>query len=362
LEQYANYVDVEHFLQRHAETISKTGYNFTIDKVNGGGDSQNPMKSGSEAQLDVEYAMAIGFPSNITYYSVGGRGVLLNDTGMPLPEQNSSNEPYLEFLEYLLAKDDDEIPHVLSFSYADDELSVPRAYAERVCSMLGLLTARGTTIVAGSGDGGAAGAHNSSCQTYDGTPVTMAVFPASCPWVTAVGAVRNGVVPPEGARFSGGGFSQYFKRPSWQETAVEGYVKSLDGLLDGYYNAQMRATPDISAVGTEFDVTVALQRYKLDGTSASTPVLAAMLALIDEQRLNNDRKPLGWINRRLYQDRTVQDSIQDVADGTSASCDFEKDGKPGGWVSTQGWDAITGLGVPRDFPKFRDALYEEQRM
>jgi len=359
LEQYANYLDVEVFLKRTAKSIAETGYNFTIEKVNGGGDTQNPMKSGLEAQLDLEYAMAIGYPSNVIFYSVGGRGVQLNDTGKPLPEEDSSNEPYLEFLDYLLAKEDDEIPHVLSFSYADDELSVPRPYAERVCSMLGLLTARGTTIVAGSGDGGAAGAQNSSCQKADGKPVTMAVFPASCPWVTAVGAVRNDVDPPEGATFSGGGFSQYFKRPLWQNDAVEGYVKSLDGYLSEYYNASMRATPDISAVGTEFDVTVALQKFKLDGTSASTPVVAAMLALIDEDRFKAGKKALGWINQRLYNDTVVQESIRDVTDGTSASCDFEEEGKPGGWTSAEGWDAITGLGVPRDFPKFRDALYHD---
>ena len=39
-----------------------------------------------------------------------------------LPDADEpENEPYLAFYEYLLNKDDDEIPQVLSISYGDDE-------------------------------------------------------------------------------------------------------------------------------------------------------------------------------------------------------------------------------------------------
>ncbi len=47
---------------------------------------------------------------------------------------------------------DDELPHTLSISYGEDEQSVPRAYAEKVCTMFGQLGARGTSVIFASGE------------------------------------------------------------------------------------------------------------------------------------------------------------------------------------------------------------------
>ena len=356
LEQFANYNDLHVFLKKTAASIAATGYNFSVELVNGGENSQHPAKAGSEAALDVQYAMALGFPTKVTYYSTGGRGVKLNDKGESLKGDAVDNEPYLEFLEHLLAKPDDEIPHVLSFSYADDELSVPRPYAERVCAMFGLLAARGVSVLGGSGDGGATGSLNSSCQTHGGKPAAMAVFPATCPWVTAVGSVTNGDEPPQGSEFSGGGFSQYFAREAWQDSAVKTYVEALDGRMSGKYNASMRAVPDISAVGEAFTTVVAFQRFKVDGTSASTPLLAAMIALVNDARVKAGKPVLGWLNQRLYSDE-IKSEILDITEGTSMACDFE-DGQDGSWPAKEGWDAITGLGVPRDFQRLLKALVQ----
>jgi tripeptidyl-peptidase I len=355
LEEYANYNDTQMFLTALAPDIASTGYNFSVELVNGGENPQDPRAAGSEASLDMQYAMSLGYPAQMTYYSTGGRGVKLNDSGLPYPEEFVDNEPYLEFLEHLLDKSDDEIPHVLSFSYADDELSVPRPYAERVCSMLGLLTARGTSVLGGSGDGGAKGARNSSCRTPDGKDVTMAVFPASCPWVTAVGATRNQGDPPAGAGLSGGGFSQYFTRESWQDGVVDAYVDALGGHLEGYYNASMRATPDISAIGTTFVVLLRMVPILLDGTSASTPLLAAIIGLINDARLKAGKDVLGWLNKHLYSE-PVKAVLQDITEGTSYSCKFSDGQSPGGWPAKTGWDAISGLGVPNDFEAFKEAL------
>lgn len=358
LEEWANYGDVDLFLQHNAPEAFKAGFNFTVELVNGGENSQDPAHSGTEAALDMDYTMALGFPSRITYYSTGGRGEKLGDDGKPLPEQFVDNEPYLELLKHLLDKPDDELPHVLSFSYADDELSVPKPYAERVCSMFGLLTGRGTSVLAGSGDGGAAGSRNSTCRTPEGKDVTMAVFPATCPWVTAVGAVDNDSDPPKGADFSGGGFSQFFSRESWQDDVVDGYIQALGDHLGGYYNGSMRATPDISAIGTSFQTIIALQVSSLDGTSASTPVMASMIALINEQRVKAGKEVLGWLNEKLYS-KAVQDALKDITGGVSKSCEFKDDGGiHGGWPAKKGWDAITGLGVPGDFQRFLHALVD----
>ncbi|KAM3515645.1 hypothetical protein MY11210_000823 [Beauveria gryllotalpidicola] len=90
-----------------------------------------------------------------------------------------------------------QLPHVLSVSYGEDELSVPKQYAKRVCDAYGLLTKRGTTIVHAPGDGGSTGGHNGNCRSRDGknTDTTMPTFPDSCPWVTTVGATHQGSNP-----------------------------------------------------------------------------------------------------------------------------------------------------------------------
>lgn len=357
LEEYANYADAEDFLRIYAKPLHEARYNFSTQLINGAKNSQDLFDSGNEAALDVQYAMALGYPTNITYYLADGRGPQLGDDGEQVPEEYNDNEPYLEFLDYLLDLSDDEVPHVLSVSYGDNEVSVPRKYAERVCSLFGLLTARGTTILAASGDGGAKGSSNSTCRTNDGTnkDVTMAVFPATCPWVTSIGGIAAGGEPFEGAEFSGGGFSQYFPREKWQDASVESYIKSLDGHLDGHFNASNRGVPDISITATSFITRLKGQQVALRGTSASTPVVAAMIALINDARVRKGKDVLGWINEVLYSDE-VQAVLSDVSAGESRACDFEKGHSPAGWPAAKGWDAITGLGVPADFQKLFDVL------
>ncbi|RDA82678.1 putative subtilisin-like protease [Ophiocordyceps camponoti-leonardi (nom. inval.)] len=355
LDQFANYKDTTDFLGKTMQGSIPYSYNFTVQSINGGQNPQDPAKAGSEANLDMQYGMAIGYPTQVTYYSTGGRGVKINDSGEPFPEEYSDNEPYLQMVEYMLDLPDDKLPHVISMSYADDELSVPRPYAERVCGLMGMLTGRGTSIIVASGDGGARGGRNSSCRTNDGSnkDITMATFPGSCPWVTSVGATTNQATP-QGAYFSTGGFSQWFRQPTWQKEAVDTYVRDhLKGYLHGYFNPGMRALPDISAVGTQFSTIVGGVPVALDGTSASAPIFAAMIALVNDARLRRGKKPLGWLNKRLYS-AEVRKVLTDTMGGTSKGCIFG--GKEQGWPAAKGWDAITGLGTPGKFDDFLRVL------
>ncbi|PHH89503.1 hypothetical protein CDD83_5946 [Cordyceps sp. RAO-2017] len=354
LEQFANFEDTQKFLRRTRPNLTKTGYNFSVELANGGSNSQAKSEAGQEADADVQYTMAIGYPAQVVFYSIGGQSTKLDDRGRPTPQQEppdpfNANEPYVQLLEFLLDKPDDEIPHVLSLSYGDDEISVPRRYAERVCDMIGMLTARGTSFIGGSGDGGARGARNATCRTNDGTDrdVAIATFPATCPWVTSVGAVTN-ARDAKGADFSTGGFSQIFKRESWQDEAVDGYVKALDGYLENLYDPAMRAIPDISVVGTEYFNIIGGKEGFSNGTSLSTPVFAAMIALVNDARVRKGKDVLGWLNDKLYSDK-VRSVLKDVTGGQSQSCILADGSEPGGWPAKEGWDAITGLGTPDNF-------------
>jgi len=57
---------------------------------------------------------------------------------------------------------------------------------------------------------------------------------SSGPFVTAVGGT-TGIKPETAINFTGGGFSNYFPRPRYQNKDVTTYIKNLNGTYDGLY-------------------------------------------------------------------------------------------------------------------------------
>ena len=388
LEQWILYSDVDKFLDVFSPHLPST-YNFTVELINNATNPQDsPLNAGIEASLDVEYAMSLGHPTNVVYYITGGRGVKLN----PLTGEArdvSDNEPFLEFLDAMLAKPDSELPHVLSISYADDEPSVPRPYAIRVCDMFAALAARGVSVLVATGDAGAAGTGHSQCvvgaggstshvhsHSYENSSLPsgqrktfISTFPGSCPYVTAVGATSNVAPPVMGADFSAGGFSEYFSRPKWQDDVVLPYIEHVLKTLTratnttagrklsaaGMFNLTGRATPDISAIGSAFQIVMGGEHAQVLGTSASTPVVAAMIALINDARMRAGKPSLGWLNPLLYSAK-VRKVLKDVTEGDSRGCHFPDGTESVGWPSAEGYDCVTGLGVVDDFNDFMSVL------
>ncbi|KAL2017337.1 hypothetical protein VTK56DRAFT_2310 [Thermocarpiscus australiensis] len=364
LEQWILYSDVDQFLDIYAPQLADLDppYNFTVELINGGANPQDsPRNAGIEASLDVQYALALGYPAQVTYYVTGGRGTQLDATdGAPLPASESDNEPFLEFLDALLAKPDDQLPHVLSISYGDDELGVPRPYALRVCDMFAALAARGVSVFVATGDGGAAGTGQTQCVSNDGAARKMFVptFPGSCPYVTAVGATDNVAPPVAGADFSAGGFSDFFTRPAWQDEVVLPYVGRLVRENDprvALFNRTGRAMPDISAIGSGFQIIMGGTTSQVLGTSASTPTIAALVALVNDARLRAGKPSLGWLNPLLYSAK-VRGVLSDVTVGNSTGCRFPDGTVSPGWSAAAGYDCVTGLGVVNDFRDFLAAL------
>jgi hypothetical protein len=87
------------------------------------------------------------------------------------------------------------------------------------------------------------------------------------------------------------------------------------------------------------------------GTSASTPVFAAMISLINNERLSNGLSPMGFLNPFLYASQTKQpDAFNDITEGNNA-CSTMASAAPGccdhKFHAAKGWDAVTGLGSPK---------------
>ncbi|KAI0064242.1 tripeptidyl peptidase A [Artomyces pyxidatus] len=344
LEQNANLHDLQLFYQdQRPEAVNST---LKVTLINGGVNSQNTSEIGAEANLDVQFAAGQAYPAPATFWSTGGSPPYKADANTP----SDSNEPYTEWLDYVLAQW--KLPQTISTSYGDDEQTVPEAYAKRACAGFAQLGARGVSLMFSSGDAGVGDGDSDpttqTCFTNDGRNVTRFIpsFPASCPYVTTVGGTY--LVPEVAVPFSAGGFSNYFSRPHYQDFAVEEYLRKLPkGTYKGLYNPKGRAFPDVSAQGVNFRIFYKGRAGLIDGTSASSPAFAGIVSLLNDARLSHGLPPLGFLNPLLYS-RGVH-GFNDITKGNNPGCGTE------GFNATVGWDPVTGLGTP-NFGKLKEIV------
>ncbi|CAA9959025.1 Pro-kuma-activ domain containing protein [Pyrenophora teres f. maculata] len=353
LEQYARFGDLEKFLSAFAP--NKAGTSFDVEAINNGPFDQNSTANSVEANLDIQYTIGLISPKiKTTFYTTPGRGELVPDLDAP-DQTDIQNEPYLDLFTYLMELDDDELPQVLSTSYGENEQSVPAAYAKKVCDMIGQLGARGVSVIFSSGDSGT----GSACQTNDGNNTTRfsPIFPAACPYVTSVGGTA-GVAPEKAVDFSSGGFSDLWPRPAYQEKAVGDYLKILGNRWEGLYNPNGRGFPDVAAQGQGFQVVDSGRVSSVAGTSASAPVFAAVVAMLNNARMGAGMPALGFLNPWIYEQGFK--GMTDVVDGGSRGCTgrsiYSGQKTPAvpfaSWNATKGWDPVTGYGTP-DFEQLR---------
>lgn len=183
--------DIYKFLSLFRPEAADAANTFELITIAGAPDDQGPytaaeLKAGTniEGNLDAQQILSIGWPTPLTAYSTGGSPPFIPD----LNEDTNTNEPYLVFLNYILAQK--SIPQVLSTSYGDDEQTVPLSYADRVCSGFAQLGARGVSVLFSSGDSGV-GANGTCYSNVDPNKKQfIPAFPTSCPWVTSVGATK----------------------------------------------------------------------------------------------------------------------------------------------------------------------------
>jgi tripeptidyl-peptidase-1 len=170
------------------------------------------------------------------------------------------------------------------------------------------------------------------------------------------------------------GFSNYFSRPRYQDSAVHTYFSEHDpgypyynfnGIEDskngtnigkgGLYNRKGRAFPDVSANGAGLQFFDTGVKQPIAGTSLSAPIWASMLTLINEKRTEVGKSPVGFVQPVLYHHPEV---FNDITEGNNPGCGTEGFGAVKGWVrrcinyaaptslannGTQ--DPLTGLGI-----------------
>ena len=300
----------------------------------------------TEADLDLEWVGAVAPNATITYvYAHGAEAAVAYSV-------------------------DNNLAPVISSSFV--------AGCEDQTSFLGLVlvrliaqqaNAQGITWANSSGDAGPAGCDQSGApQATQGLAVE---FPASVPEVTGVGGTEfaegNGTYwsftngPNSGTALSyipetawndssqlnslhasGGGVSAIFSKPMWQT----GPGVPDDGFRD---------VPDIALAASLHDGYFGYLGGKTviyGGTSASAPVFAGMLALLNQYLVSNGNQAqpgLGNINPMLYRlARTGAGAFNDVTTGDNiVPCEQDSpDCSTGsiGYTAGPGYDLVTGLG------------------
>lgn len=228
------------------------------------------------------------------------------------------------------------LANVISTSWGSGEGGSPSQI--RQCNEYMKLGLLGTTTIFSSGDSGVGDADATEFQPGS---------EASCPYVTTVGATQL----PENGTFrdqetavrsfgSGGGFSNVWPLPSYQKAAMANYYKHYaPSYNSSLYNntQQVRGYPDISAAGNNIVVYNNGKLGLVGGTSASAPIVASLITLINEERIHAKKSPVGFINPVLYAN---PEALNDIITGNNPGAGTK------GFDCVPGWDPVTGLGTP----------------
>ncbi len=270
---------------------------------------------------------------------------------------------------------DHNIGDVISQSFGENENCVDPAIIKGEHKVFAEAAAKGMTVFASSGDEGAA---QLTCDAASWTQVASS--PASDPLVTGVGATELVAAPAcrdasqneipcpapakpagtyqsesalnepaglftEGNFSTGGGFSDLYRRPNFQD-GVRGISRSTRGVPDVAYSGAIGHGVLASCAACAGSASAAF--FVFGGTSVGSPQWAGLTALADQ--LGHHR--IGDINPALYALGGLGSAFtyHDVTVGNNAVTEFDATDSPvdvAGFNAGHGWDATTGLGSPR---------------
>jgi uncharacterized repeat protein (TIGR01451 family) len=308
-----------------------------------------------EADLDLEWAGAVAPNANLIY--VYARSVFNAVT-------------------YAVSNN---LAPIISDSYGECEPGTSSSVVQSYQQTAQQANAQGITWIASSGDAGAAGCNSQSdTRANQGFAV---ILPASVPEVTGAGGTEfnegsgtywNSVNGPN----SGSAIS-YIPEQGWNDTSMNGTLSASGGGLSIFFskpgwqtgpgvpNDGARDVPDVAfTASADHDGYLfcnngscsarnpSLVNTLIGGTSASAPVFAGILAVVEQYQISQSFQTtpgLGNINPTLYQlAQNAAGVFHDVTTGNNiVPCTVgTTDCTTGsfGYTAGPGYDLVTGLG------------------
>ena len=334
---------------------------------------------------------------------------------------NFDRDGFFYFLANALLNNLTGTPDVISVSYGSDESPARKAGFTITNDLYAMLATTAKTIIVASGDNGVFG-NGCKCSTFTdpaqcslccSREYSFPEWPATCPYVTVVGgtsAVVSGSTPfyqnpsatqntnlhyhvheimagaESGAGItSGGGYSSVFPAMPFMHKAIRGYLKqqsvftnSSEAIIaqssvmwPAFNNGTlMRGYPDVSVLAARipiFDTQPSPSgKQMVGGTSASTPLFAAYVVMMNDLRLQAGLPKLGNMlpliymlgdkHPEVFNDVTV--GYHGFAQPKNGGCQNPQTGEPicdanqdctisgmrQGLTAAPGWDAVTGFG------------------
>ncbi|KAF9077784.1 peptidase S8/S53 domain-containing protein [Rhodocollybia butyracea] len=263
--QDANKADLTAFLKLFKPDIPSST-TFGTELLDDATNSQNNSEAGMEANLDIQYTIGLANGIPTTFFDVGNTNLDGDDGG------------FLDIINDLLAERNPPLVLTTSYGVAGDESGLSRPLTFAMCDAFMKLTARGVSILYATGDGGVASSPGGEC---DDTPF-LAAWP-TCPYL--------------------------------QQNAVATYLDKIDSTLyKGRYNRAGRGFPDVSAQGEKIQIIESGAVTTVAGTSASSPIFAAIVALLNDELLSAGKPPLGFLNPWIY---AHPEAFNDITSGSN---------------------------------------------
>lgn len=245
-----------------------------------------------ETSLDIQLAGAFAPEASVIYYG----GPNNSDTTLLYTFNEAVGRAEVQVISDSFAHAEATTPYTIGLSYNESAM---------------MAAALGITVLSASGD---------SVQVD---------VPSNSPYVTAVGGTNvelnaNDTWKAEQSwGLAGCGLSRVFATPTWQQDA---YAKAKG----------QRTVADASAVVGPYWVKYLGNWTYADGTSASTPVFAATIAVINGYRKAQGKPPVGWLNPLIYKHAATRAAFRDITTMGYGGC-----------ATLTGYDLATGIGTPK---------------
>jgi kumamolisin len=265
-----------------------------------------------EVMLDIEVAGAIAPAAKIAVYFAP-----------------NTDQGFLDAITQAI-HDTQNKPSVISISWGSAEVNWTQQAMDNFNEAFKTAVALGITICIAAGDSGSRDGETDGKVHVD--------FPASSPYALACGGTRllvnNTKISSETVwhessdSATGGGVSGYFPLPDYQNNSKVPLEPDTKFKGRGVPDVAANADPD-----TGYKVLVDGQELVIGGTSAVAPLMAGLIALINQK----NGKPSGYIHPQLY---ATPGLCRDITSGNNKTTSADT-----GYIAGKGWDACTGLGV-----------------
>jgi len=300
-------------ITNYFNVLGLTTPTVTAVSVDGGQNSPStPDGADGEVMLDIEVAGAIAPGAKIAVYFAA-----------------NTDQGFLDAITQAL-HDTDNKPSVISISWGSAEANWTQQAMDNFNEAFKTAAALGVSICVAAGDSGSSDGETDGKVHVD--------FPSSSPYALACGGTKletNGttitsetVWHESSSSATGGGVSTYFALPDYQQNA--NVPVEVDTKFQG------RGVPDVAGNAdpdTGYNVLVDGQQMVIGGTSAVAPLMAGLIALLNEQ----SGKSAGYIHPVIYANPGF---CRDITSGNNKTTS-----KNTGYTAGPGWDACTGLGV-----------------